>query len=597
MTSDEIRQKFLEFFEARGHKVVPSASLVPEDDPSVLFTTAGMQQFKSYYTGTKDAQADFDTLNIVSAQKCVRTSDIDEVGDNTHLTFFEMLGNFSFGGYGKEEAIKYAYEFITQELNLKISHVSIFGGSDILSKDEESKNIWLALGVDDIREEGITDVFWGPTGQAGPCGPTTEIYCQNASGQEIEVWNIVFNEFICDGSREELLAGKIKLTPLAITGIDTGMGLERLLVIINKKENIFETDLFAPIMSEIIQQSASSTSLPQAIKAIRIMADHARTAVFLISADVTPSNTERGYVLRRIIRRAVRYADQMQSDNNVLRQVAEVVIEKYKKIYPELDQNREEIFTELTREENKFRQTLTRGIKALDQQRSGRTNSVTGKFLFDLYQTFGFPLELAIEELKTHGQEFVTEVETELKDEFSQLTKKHQAISKVGAEQKFKGGLAGTGEIETKYHTTTHLLLASLRTVLGEDIKQKGSNITAERLRFDFNWPTKLTDEQIKGVEDLVNEKIQAKIPVEMLELPKDEALKIVTTLSFDLSKYGETVKVYKIGDFSAEFCGGPHVANTGDLASTSSAQVAKFKITKEEAVATSVRRIKAVLD
>ncbi len=572
MTSEDIRQRFLDFFENRGHKIMASSSLIPQNDSSVLFTTAGMQQFKPYYIGDKSAQTDFGLANTVSAQKCVRTSDIDGVGDNTHLTFFEMLGNFSFGGYWKEEAIKLAYEFITKELGLEISYVTVFGGSTVVIKDEESKKIWHSLGITDVREEGMADVFWGPTGQSGPCGPTTEIYCRNGSGQEVEIWNIVFNEFKCDGSREALLSGQAKLISLAIKGIDTGMGLERLLAIVNKKESIFETDLFMPIIEKIDEISQNFDP-----RAKRIIADHIRTAVFMIADGVIPANTDRGYILRRLIRRAVRYADQMGSDSDIARKVAEVIIEKYKKVYPELEQNREQIFTELNQEEEKFQKTLAQGLKEFEKNKDP----------FDLYQTFGFPIELTEELAKEKGL-------TINRAEFNEKMKKHQEISKIGSEQKFKGGLASTGEIETKYHTATHLLLASLRQILKSDIVQKGSNITAERLRFDFNWLTKLTDEQIKAIEDLVNQKIVEKIPVEMLELSKDEAKKIVTTLSFDLAKYGDVVKVYKIADptsgqtFSAEFCGGPHVASTGDLG--------HFHITKEEAVATGIRRIKAVL-
>ncbi len=575
MTSEEIRQKFLTFFEEKGHKVIPSASLVPTNDSSVLFTTAGMQQFKPYYTGEKDPQVDFGVKNTVSAQKCVRTSDIDEIGDDIHLTFFEMLGNFSFGEYWKKEAISWAHEFITQELKLEISYVTVFCGSDIVPKDEESKEIWKTLGITDVREEGMDDVFWGPTGQSGPCGPTTEIYCRNASGQDVEIWNIVFNEFECNGSREALLAGQAKLVPLAVKGIDTGLGLERILVSINQQDNVFQTDLFAPIVSEIVQQSAQPNE-----KGERIVADHVRTAVFMVADGVTPSNTDRGYVLRRVIRRAVRYADQMQADTDIMRKVVEVVIEKYKTVYPALDQNRKKIFEELSQEEKKFRQTLASGLREFEKNRDP----------FDLYQSFGFPIELTEELAKEKGV-VIDRVA------FDEKMKRHQEISKTGSEQKFKGGLAENGEMETKYHTATHLLLASLREVLGSDIVQKGSNITAERLRFDFNWSEKLTPEQLKAVEDLVNQKISEKIPVEMLELPKEEAKKMVTVLSFDESKYGDIVKIYSIDSpstssgpaFSREFCGGPHVANTGDLT--------HFHITKEEAVASGVRRIKAILE
>jgi len=573
MSSEELRAKFLAFFEQKGHKLVPASSLIPENDASVLFTTAGMQQFKPYYIGQADAQKDFGSLSTTSAQTCVRTSDIDEVGDNTHLTFFEMLGNFSFGGYGKKEAITYAHDFITKELGLEISSVTFFRGDSSVPKDEESASVWAELGVKDIREDG-PDVFWGPTGNSGPCGPTTEIYCRNASGEEVEIWNIVFNQYFCEGSRAELDAGQAKLREISL-GIDTGMGLERLLTITQKQASVYQTDLFAPILSEIKQQSAKFDD-----QSARIVADHVRAATFMLADGVVPSNVERGYVLRRIIRRAVRYIDKMQADSNALSQIAGVVIEKYKEIYPKLEQNRDKILEELKKEEEKFRQTLTQGIKEFEK----------GRDPFDLYQTYGFPIELTEELAKEKGIKIDRQA-------FDEKLKQHQEISKAGAEQKFKGGLAGTGEMETKYHTATHLLLAALRQVLGQDITQKGSNITSEKLRFDFNWPEKLTTEQLKVVEDLVNEKIAEKIEVEMLELHKEEAKKLVTVRSFDDSKYGDTVKVYKIGDFSTEFCGGPHVANTSELASTSSARAVKFKIVKEEAVAAGIRRIKATLD
>jgi len=526
MKSKEIRERYLKFFEKKGHKIVPSSSLIPKNDPSVLFTTAGMQQFKKYYLNPDLADRELGTRNVTSVQKCIRTGDIDEVGDNTHLTFFEMLGNFSFGGYGRKEAIQYAYEFITKEMNLNISYVTIYEGSKNVLRDNESEKIWQSLGLKDIREEG-DDVFWGPTGESGPCGPTTEIYCQNALGQDVEIWNIVFNEYFCNGSREELNKGEANLKKLPILGIDTGMGFERLVMTVQKKASIYDTDLFS---NEISKEE-------------RIVSDHIKAAEYIISDGVLPSNTGAGYVLRRLIRRAVRFSKGPLVTKN----------------------------EQIKEEEKKFKETLDKGLKEFEK----------GTDPFVLFSTYGFPIEMTIELAKEKGK-MIDE------QKFYEDLRKHQELSRTASVGMFKGGLAGTGEIETKYHTATHMLLAALRSVLKAEITQKGSNITAERLRFDFNWPEKLTKEQIKAVEDLINQKIQEKLPVVMLELPKDEAKKIVTTLSFDLSKYGDMVKVYKIGDFSTEFCGGPHVSNTSELG--------HFKIIKEEASAAGIRRIKAIL-
>jgi alanyl-tRNA synthetase len=603
MTSEEIRQKFLDFFEQRGHKIVPSASLIPSTygDEGTLFTTAGMQPMIPYLLGQPHPGG----KRIADVQKCLRTIDIDDVGDNRHNTFFEMLGNWSLGDYFKTESIPWSFDFLTNKeyglgLDPKRFYVTVFKGENGIPRDEESIKIWQEVfakynisnevaGEDGVVKEGVRiiplgvdDNFW-IAGSSGPCGADTEIFydtCPNGeagrvgpkcgelisnfnelvdSFKLIEVWNNVFMEY--NKTPEGLYE------PLAAKNVDTGMGLERTTAVVNGKDNIFETDLFAPILNEIKQQVANFD-----IKAARIVADHVRTAVFMIADGVTPSNTDRGYVLRRIIRRAVRYADQMQADAEVTRKVAYVVIEKYKKVYPEIEQNRDRIFDELNKEEEKFRKTLEQGLKEFEKNQDP----------FDLYQTFGFPIELTEELARERG----TTID---RKKFDEQMAEHQLISKAGSEQKFKGGLAGTGEMETKYHTATHMLLAALRQVLKAEIVQKGSNITAERLRFDFNWDEKLTPEQIKAVEDLVNEKIQENIPVKLLELPKDEATKVVTTLSFDLSKYGDIVKVYKIGDFSAEFCGGPHVENTGVLG--------HFKITKEEASSAGVRRIKAILE
>jgi len=622
MTSDEIRQKFITFFEKRGHYQIPSASLVPADygDNGTLFTTAGMQPLIPFLLGQTHPQGQ----KLVSIQKCVRTGDIDDVGDNRHLTFFEMMGNWSLGDYFKAESIAWSFDFLTNKeeglgLDPARFYVTVFRGEEGIPRDEESIKIWqevfkkygleakIADKDEKISEQvriiplGVDDNFW-IAGATGPCGGDTEIFYDTKpedgalvgkfsdlvnSFRLVEVWNNVFMEFNKTADGQYL--------PLTKKNVDTGMGLERITAVINS-QNIFETDLFAPILGEIRQLATRPED-----KAGRIIADHLRTAVFMMTDGVTPSNTERGYVLRRLIRRAIRYADEIQADPNISKNLAEIIIKKYQKYYPELASRREKILSELEQEEAKFRKTLANGIKILDKKLDGRANELiddwedvttpflTGEFFFNLYQSYGFPIELAIEEVKNRGQKILEKTEQKLKEEFSELLGKHQETSRAGAEQKFKGGLASTGEMETKYHTATHLLLAALRIVLGVEIIQKGSNITAERLRFDFNWPEKVTSEQLKAVEDLVNQKITEKIPIEMSELPKAEAKKIATVLSFDESKYGDLVKVYKIGDFSIEFCGGPHVENTGELG--------HFRIVKEEAVAAGIRRIKAVLE
>ncbi|MCC6290913.1 alanine--tRNA ligase [Candidatus Nomurabacteria bacterium] len=573
MDSKEIRQRFLEFFKARGHTIMSSSSLVPENDPSVLFTTAGMQQFKPYYTGEKNAQEDFSSSSATSVQKCVRTSDIEEVGDDTHLTFFEMLGNFSFGGYFKEEAIKYAYEFITQGVKLPISYVTVFEGKGSVPKDGESKKIWESLGVTDIREQGMEDVFWGPTGDSGPCGPTTEIYCRNKGGEDVEIWNIVFNEYFCDSNRENLLADKATLTALETKGIDTGMGLERLLTTVQGKTSIFETDLFSPIITKIEEFSNSGDT-----KAKRVVADHIRTAVFMIADGVTPSNTDSGYILRRLLRRSVRYADTLNFKPNSLFRLVETVIDKYGDVYENLKINKEKIKQEVEREENKFRETLKRGLQEFEK----------GADPFLLFTSYGFPLELikelAVEKgLKIDEEKFAIEME------------KHQETSRAGAGKKFKGGLADAGDEKVvQYHTATHLLHQALHDVLGDNVAQKGSNITSERLRFDFAHSQKLTDQEKQKIEEIVNQKIEEKLPVQTIVLPKVEAEKVGARMFFG-DKYGDQVSVYFIGEsleraYSKEFCGGPHVGNTQDLKGV-------FKIVKEEAVASGVRRIKAVLE
>jgi len=556
MESSEIRSRFLKFFETRGHKIIPSSSLVPENDPSVLFTMAGMQQFKQYYTHPKDAEKDFGSLNVATVQKCIRTIDIDEVGDSTHLTFFEMLGNFSFGGYGRKEAIQYAYDFIVKELGLEISYVTVYKGNKNVPKDDESEKIWKEIGIKNIKEEG-EDVFWGPTGSSGPCGPTTEIYCKNADGEDVEIWNIVFNEYFCDGSRDKLDRGEITLKKLDILGVDTGMGFERLVSIVQKKKSVYETDLFN---NEKTREE-------------RIVADHIKASLFVISDGVIPSNIGAGYTLRRLIRRAVRFSKEP------LEKIIERNREIYKGIYLLDDEKK------IKKEENKFRQTLERGLKEFEK----------GIDPFILFTTYGFPIELAEELAKEKG------IEVDLED-FNKKMKEHQKLSQTASAGMFKGGLVDSGEETRKLHTATHLLNAALRIVLGNHVMQKGSNITSERLRFDFTHPQKMTEEEKKKVEEIVNDKITEKLPVGFIEMPKNEAEKVANH-SFN-EKYGDIVKVYFIGNdpstgsgraFSAEFCGGPHVKNTSELAGTNGAPK-YFKIQKEEAVSAGIRRIKAVL-
>ncbi|MDO8559030.1 MAG: alanine--tRNA ligase [bacterium] len=563
MDSSKIREEFLKFFSAKGgsasggegHKIVPSSSLLPSD-PSVLFTTAGMQQFKPYFLGEKSPYGN----NVASCQKCFRTSDIEEVGDERHLTFFEMLGNFSFGGYGKEEAIKLAKEFLNS-INIKIDYVTVFAGDNDVPKDEESAEIWEGLGFSEkkgtLKFCGREDNFWGPTGEEGPCGPTTEIYSQAClpDRQGIEIWNIVFNQHYRHKDKS--------LTKLETFGVDTGMGLERLAMVSQGKSNIFETDLFESLKSI----GATYGNL----KAERIVADHIKAAVFLISEGILPSNVERGYILRRILRRAIRYGNVLGLAKHGLIGLAGKVVEIYQDVYPELKLSEADILTVIQKEEEKFEKTLDEGLKQFSK----------GLDAFELYTTYGFPIELTLELAKEKGIKIDVE-------EFNKKFKEHQEISRAGAEKKFKGGLADTGEKTVKYHTANHLLLAALRQILGPEIYQKGSNITAERLRFDFNYSERLNEEQIKKIENLVNQKIKEDIAVEMLEMPKGEALKIAK-VSFDPAKYGEVVKVYKIGDFSIELCGGPHIQRTGELG--------HFKITKEESSGAGIRRLRAILE
>ncbi len=614
MNSDQIRSKFLEFFKSKRHAIIPSASLVPENDPSVLFNTAGMQPLVPYLLGEKHPQG----TRLANAQKCVRTGDIDDIGDNRHLTFFEMLGNWSLGDYFKKESIAWSMEFLTDKnmglgLDPQRLYVTTFKGESGIPRDDDSIAIWKGAykeqgidaevaGKDEIVKQGIrivplgtNDNFW-IAGTTGPCGGDTEIfYDTNPEAGElngkfgdlvdsfrlIEIWNNVFMEFnkTADGKYEKL----------SKPNVDTGMGLERTTAVINGKAHVFETDCFEEILAAIRSGSSISTNTDkdQIMKAERVIADHIRTATFMISDGVFPANSDRGYVLRRLLRRAVRFADTLNMRPGSLSTLADVVIQKYWKTYPNLLTLRDTIVAEIRQEEDKFRKTLSTGLKEFEKLASNtKENGISGIDAFNLYQSYGFPIEITLELAKEKG----IKVDSE---SFKKELSKHQDLSRAGAEQKFKGGLGGTGIKETRYHTATHLLNAALRKVLGSHISQKGSNITAERMRFDFAHPQKMTDDEKKQVEDLVNEKIKAGLAVSYKEMPKDEAEKTGAVHAFG-DKYGDIVKVYTVGDerteiFSREFCGGPHVENTSELGN--------FKIQKEEAVSAGVRRIKAVLE
>ncbi len=583
MTAHEIRKKFLSFFKERGHTVVPSSSLLP-DDPSVLLTTAGMQQFKPYYIGKADPQRDFGSLNATSVQKCFRTSDIEEVGDDTHLTFFEMLGNFSFGGYFKKEAIAWAYDFAVNELGIDRErlYVTIFAGDADVPEDTESLKIWhetIGLPKDRIRKHGRADNFWGPTGSEGPCGPTTEIYVAATpedarAGKGVEIWNLVFNEFY--GKQDE--HKKLTLEKLPTPGIDTGMGLERLAVMLQGAKNVFETDLFRPLMTSIREAQQGLED-----RVVRVLADHLRSSIFLIADGVRPSNKEAGYILRRLLRRILAYTIQYDIHADLFALAVPVISKQFGDTYPEVRRT-DEILAVLTEEKTKFERALALGMKEIE-----RYETISAKEAFSLYETFGVPFEL-LQELapaKTKGLR---------KEDLEAEIKKHQEISRAGAEKKFGGHglILNTGELKastpeevekvTRLHTATHLVQAALRKVLGTEVHQMGSDITAERARFDFSFPRKLTEEEVKQVEDLVNGAISRDLPVTVQELPIEEAKK-TGALYFFKEKYPDRVTVYSMGDFSKEFCGGPHVTNT--------LKVGKFKIAKQEAVGAGVRRIR----
>jgi len=583
MTSSQIRQKFLRFFEEKGHTIIPSASLVPsEADPTVLFTTAGMHPLVPYFLGEKHPEG----KRVVSSQKCIRTADISEVGDASHLTFFEMLGNWSFGDYFKKEAIEWSWEFLTDSKWLGLDKnrlaVSVFAGDETAPFDEEAFNLWKRLGV---QEEKIAKLpkknnWWGPAGTSGPCGPDTEIFYWTGNPEKIpetfnddnslwvEIWNNVFMEYnkTDEGNFE----------PLKQKNVDTGMGLERITMILQGQGNVYETDLFQPIVNKVKSQK-SKVKIEE--KSIKIIADHVKAGVFIIADGVEPSNAGRGYVLRRLIRRAVRHGKLLEIGENFLAKIAGSVFEIYKESYPELKQSKEKILDEIKKEEERFTKTLNHGLKEF--AKIAKNKIISGRDAFILFSTYGFPVEITQDMAKEKG------IDVDM-ERFEEELKEHQKLSKTASAGMFKGGLSSAGAQTAKLHTATHILHAALRKVLGDHVSQKGSNITEERLRFDFSHPEKLTEEQKREVEDLVNEKIKEDLPVICEEMELNEAKNSGAIGVFE-SKYGDKVKVYSAGDFSKEICGGPHAKSTGELG--------RFKIVKEEAASAGVRRIKAILE
>ena len=665
-SANDLRSLFLKFFQQKSHAVIPSASLIPENDPTVLFTTAGMHPLVPYLLGAKHPMG----TRLTDVQKCIRTGDIDDVGDPSHLTFFEMLGNWSLGDYFKKEAISWSWEFLTSPEWLGIDKdrlaFSVFAGNEDCPRDEEAANLWREMGVKDdhIFYLPKENNWWGPAGLTGPCGPDTEMFiitdkepcgpdCSPACscGRYLEIWNDVFMQY------DKQADGSFK--PLKQKNVDTGMGLERTYCVLMGAKSVYETDIFAGILAKIGELSGKTYGENEEVtKSFRIIADHMRTATFIIGDDrgVTPSNVDQGYVLRRLIRRAVRHGMQIGMPEGSTPQIAKVIIDQYGDVYPELRRNEAHILEQLKLEEDRFQRTLKKGTsefekvfnnvkratdafnaleakfreafegeegrklaeamqvaqnvgstlrptpemveiienvkkfrEALETIRdfgekmkkyAGSFGTIDGRSAFKLYDTYGFPIELTMEMAHEKG------IEVDEKG-FEERFKQHQATSHAGAEQRFKGGLADNTEETAKLHTATHLLHAALRKVLGNEVAQKGSNITAERLRFDFSFGRKMTPEEIAEVERLVNEAIQAKVPVTCEEMTVDEA-KAQGAIGLFTSKYGERVKVYTMGNFSKEICGGPHASNTGDLKS--------FKIKKEESSSAGVRRIKAVI-
>ncbi len=583
MKAIEIRNKYLNFFKKHGHAVIPSASLIPENDPSVLFTTAGMQPLVPYLLGEKHPEG----TRLTDYQKCLRTNDIDEVGDNRHLTYFEMLGNWSLGDYFKDESIKMSFEFLTKELNIPVEKLSVtcFAGDEDCPKDEVSANAWRKAGIpeDHIYFYGKDDNWW-IAGEEGPCGPDTEMFydtgkpacgpdCQPSCdcGKYVEIWNNVFMEYFKDSNGN--------YSKLKQRNVDTGLGLERMTMLLQGKETPFDTEIFEPVMKQI-----ENLQKVDNIQSRRIIAEHLRASIMVTSDGGRPSNIDRGYILRRLIRRMIRHMNKLGIDLSELANLIDLNIDTLNELYPELEKNRETIKSVIIEEKDKFVKTIAHGEREFNKEiqklKEQGKNEISGEVAFKLYDTYGFPPEVTQELAEENGMTI------DLK-KFDELFKAHQEKSKMGSDQKFKGGLAEQNEKTIAYHTATHLLHQALRTVLGDHVKQSGSNITEERLRFDFTHPQKMTKEEIQKVEDLVNEQIKRDLPVTCEEMSYEDA-KNSGAIGLFTDKYGDRVKVYTIGDFSKEICGGPHVTHTGDMGT--------FKIKKEESSSSGVRRIKAVL-
>ncbi len=585
MKAQELREAYVEFFKERGHAYIRSASLVPENDPTVLFTTAGMHPLVPYLLGQKHPEGN----RLVNYQKCIRTGDIEEVGDEGHLTFFEMLGNWSLSDYFKKESITFSYEFLTEVLKLTHDQLAFtaFEGEGAIPRDEETAEIWKGLGIseDRIFFYGRKENWWGPAGQTGPCGPDTEIFFDDGRpvcgpgcgpacncGKYTEIWNNVFMEYFKDAEGN--------FTPLEHKNVDTGMGLERVLRIMNKKETVFDTELFTGIIAKIEEITGKDYS--EDSKAFRIIADHVRAATFIMGDGVLPARIGQGYILRRLIRRASRYLSNLGVDDVVMAGICEVIIDEYKDPYPELGRNRELILTNMESEERRFHSTLKKGLRRFDEMVADckEGDLLDGEQVFRLFDTFGFPIELTKELAEENG--FIVDTE-----DFDRRFREHQEASRAGADQNFKGGLADDSAETTKLHTATHLLHSALRKFVDPTITQRGSNITAKRLRFDFNLDRKVTPEEIKDMEVYINGIIEQDIPVVCEEMTYEEAQEKGALGAFQ-DKYGERVLVYSIDKVSCELCGGPHVERTGELEG--------FKIQKEESSAAGVRRIRAVV-
>ncbi len=592
MHFNELRQNFIDFFKSKNHKHIPSASLIPENDPTVLFTTAGMHPLVPNLLGMEHPEG----KRLVNWQKCIRTGDIDEVGDASHLTFFEMLGNWSLGDYFKEEAIKMSYEFLIKVLKFDPEklHVTVFEGDNDAPRDNESASIWEQLGIPEKRiyYKPKKDNWWGPAGLTGPCGPDTEMFidtginpCSDSCspgcncGKYFEIWNDVFMQYNRNDNGS--------YSPLKQKNVDTGMGIERTSAMLQNKKSVYEIECFTPIIKKIEELSSQKYGKDNDItRAIRIISDHIRTSVFIIGDQrgISPSNLGAGYVLRRLIRRVIRFGKKLNIQTPFISKIAKVVVDLMHDIYPELKTNEERIYSELDAEEKKFEETLQTGLHEIEKiilkLKENNQNTISGRIAFKLYDTYGFPLEFTKEIADEKGL---------MVDEkgFDESFQKHRELSQNAQTQSFKGGLADHSEKTTRLHTATHLLHRALKNILGEHVNQKGSNITVERLRFDFTHPDKIDDKTLQKVEDMVNEQIAKKQDVRM-EVMTLENAKNLGAVALFTEKYEGNVKVYFIGNFSVEVCGGPHVKNTGELG--------KFKIVKEQSSSAGVRRIKAIL-